>query len=826
MAVILLISIVGTSQSQPLVDKLTDYVYSHHREKIYVSHDRNVYAPGETIWCKIFMVNGMTHEVFEAQPIVYADWIGPDDAIIKSYMVKITNGSATINIDTRPADKHGVYKLRAYSQYQRNFDRVFLFQKEIVLVQKKTELEELNQARESSSDITFYPEGGHLVNGISTRVAFQFANPDGTIEAIITDDTGQEITRARSLHEGRGYFELTPENGREYFFRYEDNGSEYKSVLHKALTTGLALRVSSPKKNTLVIQVSAQPVELLTNSRIIGHLRGQVFLDKHIANLEDGQVVFKTSSLPSGVLHFTLFDADENPVAERLIFHINSQTAAQVGLNFDAPSYRPRSKVTGEIQVSAGETNRNGPMSVTVYKSLNPAEDSLGLNIRNYLLLQSDLDRPIRQINQYFVENTTKNRVLLDLVAMTCGWRKFNWLDIKNNRRPDLIYPPEENFNISGRVTTRNGKKSIKADVSLNILDEGEYSMLHLTTDDNGLFSFRGFDFADTTGILIQAQKYDAKKDKKLRRGETKRTGKKNVALQLIRLEDMAVDPSGTLPADMSYKMEDMIQFEKGNELTRKIDSAYNEDWQIQLDPLTIRATRKTDREIKEDRLRDRYNNMGAIYHEDSQKIFFDDLPGQGAIYTNVLQIIRNRVPGAEVFTNGRNGGSVILRGRTSINLSSEAAFMVDGVFTDAQFALSLNPANILALDVVNGLYASGIYGGQGANGVIAITTRTADDRIIDNEIPIQGTINFQHPGYYQARTFASPDYSINLSSHRKPDYRNTLFWNGDAYLENGSAPFSFYTGDEMGSFLVKVEGVTMNGTPFVKYATIEVTEN
>ena len=64
-----------TGFGQDVSDLISQYFASHHLEKIYVSHDKPFYIPGDTLWGNIFLVDGQSHLMFDAQPIVYIDWI-------------------------------------------------------------------------------------------------------------------------------------------------------------------------------------------------------------------------------------------------------------------------------------------------------------------------------------------------------------------------------------------------------------------------------------------------------------------------------------------------------------------------------------------------------------------------------------------------------------------------------------------------------------------------------------------------------------------------------------------------------------------------------
>ena len=85
--------------------------------------------------------------------------------------------------------------------------------------------------------------------------------------------------------------------------------------------------------------------------------------------------------------------------------------------------------------------------------------------------------------------------------------------------------------------------------------------------------------------------------------------------------------------------------------------------------------------------------------------------------YTNIADYLRGRVAGLEVNPNG----TIQIRGKNSINSPTEALILVDNVpCTDIN---TINPMDIQSVEVLKDGSAS-IYGSQGANGVVLITTK------------------------------------------------------------------------------------------------------
>ena len=94
----------------------------------------------------------------------------------------------------------------------------------------------------------------------------------------------------------------------------------------------------------------------------------------------------------------------------------------------------------------------------------------------------------------------------------------------------------------------------------------------------------------------------------------------------------------------------------------------------------------------------------------------------------NVGEALQGKVAGVQVISQGAGiPGSmpmIRIRGTNSINSNNDPLFVVDGVVGVSNPLSSLNPQDILSLDVLKDASSTAIYGARGANGVIIITTK------------------------------------------------------------------------------------------------------
>ena len=104
--------------------------------------------------------------------------------------------------------------------------------------------------------------------------------------------------------------------------------------------------------------------------------------------------------------------------------------------------------------------------------------------------------------------------------------------------------------------------------------------------------------------------------------------------------------------------------------------------------------------------------------------------PKHDAAAYSLEQLIQGRVSGVEIIRVDAGRISLRIRGASSFLASSEPLYVIDGVkvhadtFSDAM--AGINPADVARIDVLKDAGATAIYGTEGANGVVLVTTKKA----------------------------------------------------------------------------------------------------
>jgi len=154
----------------------------------------------------------------------------------------------------------------------------------------------------------------------------------------------------------------------------------------------------------------------------------------------------------------------------------------------------------------------------------------------------------------------------------------------------------------------------------------------------------------------------------------------------------------------------------------------------------------------------------------------------------NFINSLQGRVAGVQISGSSNIGGSsrILLRGVRSISYENQPLFVVDGVpvnngnFTTTDqvrgalgydygnAAQDINPDDIETINVLKGSSASALYGAQGANGVIIITTKKGKARTGAEKSPIG--VSFTS-GITFNNVFVLPEYQDTYGGGAGPDF-------------------------------------------------------
>jgi hypothetical protein len=110
-----------------------NYIHSNASiaEKIYLQSDGKVYTTGNIIWFKCIVSSAYNHVPSTLSSVLYVELITPDETIYEKKLIKIENGigEGFFNLDKNL--QQGLYLIRAYTQWNKNFGTDFFFEEYI-----------------------------------------------------------------------------------------------------------------------------------------------------------------------------------------------------------------------------------------------------------------------------------------------------------------------------------------------------------------------------------------------------------------------------------------------------------------------------------------------------------------------------------------------------------------------------------------------------------------------------------------------------------------------------------------------------------------------
>ncbi|MBQ1760992.1 MAG: hypothetical protein IIZ94_15080, partial [Prevotella sp.] len=295
--------------------------------------------------------------------------------------------------------------------------------------------QEIVKPKKDKLSVSFYPEGGELIDGIKSRVAFEVVDQNGQavdIQGKLTD--GKQIA---TTYMGRGVFDYTPNGNQKAEFEWK--GKTYHFSLPESLPSGITFAYQW--KNN-VVNIASSPSVSKEQMAFAVMCRGKLC---HFERLNAGTSSITLPSLPTGVNELMIIDGKRNIHASRLIFVNNHDMETKITVSTGGKiDYMPYDPI--DMQVSGVD----GLFSIAVRDSRTDEASYDNGNMLTDMLLSSDLKGFIANPIYYFSGEDDKRKTDLDMLMMVQGWRKYRPVDY-------VRYQPEKTLTIEGAVYKQLG---------------------------------------------------------------------------------------------------------------------------------------------------------------------------------------------------------------------------------------------------------------------------------------------------------------------------------------------------------------------------------
>ncbi|WP_296315975.1 MG2 domain-containing protein [Winogradskyella sp. UBA3174] len=321
-------------------------------------------------------------------------------------------------------------------------------------------------------DVQFFPEGGHLVNGLLSTVGLKSMDYKGLgykISGNIKNNEGTIITTFSSNELGMCTFKIVPKAGKNYYAEIYKSDVAYTYSLPKAKVSGNVLSLVTIKDEIrLEITSSANNT---SNIRITTASRGVLYHDFNLKLTEKQAVAsIPKASLPDGIVKLSVFNQQNQIISERLLFNNRLDKRLDVKLTTNQEFYTQREKTSLAIKLDSLQLSNFTSISVLVLeKEKQEMSKQFKPNILAHLLLNSELKGFIEHPSSYFDAANLDSALDLEALMLTQGWRAYKYQ--KTKASTIYRYQPEKNLTVSGTIGEYfNPLKRPKKPLDLNMI--------------------------------------------------------------------------------------------------------------------------------------------------------------------------------------------------------------------------------------------------------------------------------------------------------------------------------------------------------------------
>ena len=828
------------------------------QEKVYLEFDNTAYFQGEDIWFKAFITHATTLERAPSG-VLYVDFLAPTGQLLMQQKLEIVDGQADGSISlidegtAQSREKRGVvaypsgfYEIRAYTQNMLDFSQEAIFSRVIPvytqpkyvgeydkshvvsyqdnpLVENIRKESDVTKGHNNSVHVSFYPEGGDLINGLPGKVAFKATGSDafGIKGTLVVPGLNDSVL---TVHDGMGSFIITPKGAGTVQFITPD-GKSTRFSLPKPVRSGYSMIANACSDSLLQVNIwrtldrKGEPVALTVTCR------GDIIYFEEIKDSIDSNLNIDCSSWPIGVCRMTLYDRNGMILSSRSIFHNNDEfRSPAIIANTDSMSRQVFGKEVLEFKLNDKDGN---PLRDRFCLSVRDAADYGGGqtdNLQTNLLLSSDLRGYIHDPAWYLDANDDEHREALNLLTLVQGWERYEWQTMTGLKDFEEKHRIEEGLTMNGWIQSYHKRKPV-ADIDIYstlVPDKKTFWSIDKfkhRTDSTGYF---GFDLSDFYG----EGKFTINLMSTKRNGQSKYERHKRITLE--RAERPAPRPFLKQEMDLNHNKLHMSGY-KFDSMDDDQPLLISMDQGIVLDAVDVEAEAGKRQFID-------YDTFTSFDAEEDAENELD----MGEYTTNVEGYFLDRGIrfGNEYIDGVKDGDMYIEKGvKPFFYVHNQKKLLDKKPFDNPMQIDMIDVKSILVYDqpmtlheltrltpLLNDYHRKHIdtewfqkvESSWDRYYLIDIQIKEDKNLLFYGEIRDMGRRVIKVQGYSRPVSFYSPQYPEG-PIEGNVDARRTLYWNPNVISDNeGHARVEFYNNSFTRRFTINAAGITASGIPYI----------
>ncbi len=749
------------------------------QEKVYLLYDKGVYVAGDNLFFKAFVFDGFNRSKVSTN--LNVELFNASKKLVHQQMIPLFEGEGNGSFALSDSLAEGVYYIRAYTQWMLNFDERYQYVQPFTLYnvtsKKKLVKDTLTQWTAEA-----FAESGTLVEGVTTKIAVRLKS-DGVLpeswSGYVFEESkpAEKITTFNSLDRNVGVFFLVPEKSKKYKAVIQDNKGRKSTIsLPAPVSSGVSLQVNStPKAVFFSIRFKDVPAAL-NEYTIVGTINSTlVYRAKIKTDVNGAASSIPVDKLINGVLQLTLFDKNENVVAQRLCF------IAPTELQLNEPSFAKiyLSKTTRGLngfEILPDTSYQNYSLLVMDGATPNRFEEE---NLLSSFWLTGDLPGKIHAPAKYLGYDA--NSDALDVLMMTEKWQRFSWASILKGEYPEIKFKPSTYLGYSATVLGSGATTSRETINLIFYYKDSTTQVAQVETDSKGSFELNNLMFEDAVKVYYQINN---------RKGNTK-----DVKIT-FETHNKFLEYKGNFPAAgyilVNRTGKDPLPIEAERGFQTRNNFSQTEQKYKELVEIKVTAQKKNLTQELNEKL------SSGMFRSMNETVFDFVNENETAISaTNVLQWLQGRAAGVQIQMQGADYVATIRGTRAQLYLNEMAV--------DASTISTTPMSDIAMVKIIRGPMLGGAGGGGG--GSILIYTRRGDSQKSTKTAPPSlnySTLN----GYAKPTIFPEPDYKEAIFKGIVKDTRDVLVWKPYLAIENNKPlNIRFYNNDNAGVIRVVIIG-------------------
>ena len=497
-------------------------------------------------------------------------------------------------------------------------------------------------------------------------------------------------------------------------------------------------------------------------------------------------------------------------------------------------------------------------------------KNQLEANIQNYLLLTSDFNGQIDNLEANLLNNSYRRDEYINLLMRTNNWSRFKWEDVYKNLEVEHSYNKETALKLKGTIRRGVNGQPVPKDfeVSISLFKKMPFHSDQTYTDENGNFEFTLPEFSDSVKMVIQTKnRLNKKKDYII--DITTSLEKKNLShLTFDKIAEIPTAPIIDTNSDFAEIDEGEIKVATINK-QKRIDNYYfpgQDTFMIEEVDINSDFLSRRDSMIHQ-------TGEPDVVIESAQ---LKKLTEEKSWYSSIWDLLSDQIPGLLIIEkmyspkdvdrynlviyDSATGGNEAIYFRVADNPSGRLNIIVDDQALGGSsnylydFLSYMDPANIESINFIakpKNYEATIDDNGMTDNSLSTTINDETIEHTLDNssgqevlEEMLEDAQRFERllappsylfittkskqgifyarpkglrdlylSGFSPFKEFRFPDYSNQTMDHSQMDLRKTLFWEPNILTdENGLAEASFYTTDSKSPFDITVQGIDLRG--------------